>query len=402
MDIEKLLEASKKFGTPLYVYDLNTIEKQYNKLKENLSKIENFKIHFAVKSLSNISVLKYIKLLGAGIDAVSIEEVKICLKCGFSPDEIIYTPNGVDIEEVQEAFSLGVKLNLDSIETIRDFSKIYKNQSITVRINPGIYAGGNDKISVGHNKSKFGLSEDKIPQLLKMEERREIKVTGLHIHTGSDILNNSDFEQGIKKVFSIASIFKNVNTLDLGGGIKVAYFEGDSETDLSAYSKVIKTEVDLFKENEDRILKIIVEPGKFLVSSSGFFLTKVNNIKSSMDQDFVQVNSGFNHLVRPMLYGSHHDIINLSNPDDSLKEYDVVGYICEKDTFAENRLISKISKDDILCFKNAGAYGYSMSSNYNSRLKPAEVCILNGELKKIRNKQDFDDIVKDQIDIFES
>jgi len=400
MDIKKLLEAAKKFDTPLYVYDLNTIKKQYNTLSRYLSEIEDFKIHFAVKSLSNISVLKYIRLLGAGIDAVSIEEVKICLKCGFSPDEIIYTPNGVDIEEVQEAFSLGVKLNLDSIETIQDFSKIYKNQSITVRINPGVYAGGNDKISVGHYKSKFGLSEDKIPILLKMEEDRQIKVTGLHIHTGSDILNNSDFEQGIKKIFSIASIFKNVNTIDLGGGIKVAYFEGDIETDLNYYTKIIKREIDLFKKDQDRSLKIIVEPGKFLVSSSGFFLTKVNTIKSSLDQDFVQVNSGFNHLVRPMFYGSHHDIINLSNPYDSLKEYDVVGYICEKDTFAEKRLISKISKGDILCFRNSGAYGYSMSSNYNSRIKPAEACILNGELKKIRNRQEFNDILKDQIDIF--
>lgn len=402
MDNKILLEAAKKFETPLYVYDLNSIEKQYNKLKENLNEIENFKIHFAVKSLSNISVLKYIKLLGAGIDAVSIEEVKISLICGFSPNEIIYTPNGVDLDEIKEAFSLGVKLNLDSIESIRDFSKIYKNQSITVRINPGIYAGGNDKISVGHNKSKFGLSDDKIPELIKMEENREIKVTGLHIHTGSDILNNSDFEQGIKKVFSIARKFKNVNTLDLGGGIKVAYFDGDSETDLYSYNKVIKTEIDLFKKNEGRDLKIIIEPGKFLVSSSGFFLTKVNNIKSTKGQDFVQVNSGFNHLVRPMLYGSHHEIINLSNPNDSKQEYDVVGYICEKDTFAENRLISKVSKNDILCFKNAGAYGFSMSSNYNSRIKPAEACILNGKVKKIRNKQDLRDILKGQIDIFKS
>ncbi|MFL2631934.1 MAG: diaminopimelate decarboxylase [Candidatus Marisimplicoccus sp.] len=400
MDIKILKEAALKFGTPIYLYDLKIIENQFDKLNKELSVLENYKIHFAAKSLSNISILKFIKKMGAGLDAVSIEEVMIGLKCGFNKDEILYTPNGVSFEEIKQAFKLGVKINLDSIESVKDFVNDFGNQSITVRINPGIYAGGNDNVSVGHSKSKFGIPEERIDELLDMEKKDKIKITGLHIHTGSDITKNNQFKEGIKKIFSIARDFKNIESIDLGGGIKIPYFKDDTSTNLNDYVKEVLKELKKFELEFKKKLKLIFEPGKFLVSDCGFFITKVNYIKSTKTKDFLQVDSGLNHLLRPTLYGSHHEIINLSNPAGKKKEYDVVGYICEKDTFAEKRKIPKTSVGDLICFKNAGAYGFEMSSNYNSRLKPAEVCIYNNKILKIREAQSLNDLLIGQIDIF--
>ena len=400
MDIKILKEAGLKFGTPIYLYDLKIIENQFDKLNKELSVLENYKIHFAAKSLSNISILKFIKKMGAGLDAVSIEEVMIGLKCGFKKDEILYTPNGVSFKEIKEAFKLGVKINLDSIESVKDFVNEFGNQSITVRINPGIYAGGNDNVSVGHSESKFGIPEERIDELLDMEKKGKVKITGLHIHTGSDITKNNQFKEGIMKIFSIARDFRNIESIDLGGGIKIPYFKDDTSTNLNDYVKEVLKELKKFELEFNKKLKLIFEPGKFLVSDCGFFITKVNYIKSTKTKDFLQVDSGFNHLLRPTLYGSHHEIINLSNPAGKKKEYDVVGYICEKDTFAEKRKISETSIGDLICFKNVGAYGFNMSSNYNSRLKPAEVCIYNNKILKIREAQSLNDLLIGQIDIF--
>ena len=400
MDIKILKEAALKFGTPIYLYDLKIIENQFDKLNKELSVLKNYKIHFAAKSLSNISILKFFKKMGAGLDAVSIEEVMIGLKCGFNKDEILYTPNGVSFEEIKQAFKLGVKINLDSIESVKDFVNEFGNQSITVRINPGIYAGGNDNVSVGHSESKFGITKERIDELLDMEKKGKVKITGLHIHTGSDITKDNQFKEGIIKIFSIARDFKNIESIDLGGGIKIPYFKDDTSTNLNDYVKEVLKELKKFELEFNKKLKLIFEPGKFLVSDCGFFITKVNYIKSTKTKDFLQVDSGFNHLLRPTLYGSHHEIINLSNPAGKKKEYDVVGYICEKDTFAEKRKISETSVGDLVCFKNAGAYGFNMSSNYNSRLKPAEVCIYNNKILKIREAQSLNDLLIGQIDIF--
>ena len=400
MKIKELKKAAVNFGTPLYVYDLSIIESQYRKLQNAFKNLDNYKIHFAAKSLSNISVLKFIKNLEIGLDAVSIEEVKIGIKCGFKKHEILFTPNGVNFSEIKEAKSLGVKINLDSLESIKDFSENYPNDPISIRINPGIYAGGNEKISVGHSNSKFGIPEEFISDLIKMDKENRINVTGLHIHTGSDITKNNEFEKGIKKIFSIATKFKNIESIDLGGGIKIPYFSGDTETNLNDYAKAVEEEHNKFKNNTGKKLKIIFEPGKFLVSDSGYFITSVNYIKKSQNNNFIQVNSGFNHFLRPTLYNSYHEVINLSNPNDKKEECTIVGYICEKDTLAEKRMISKISKGDLLCFKNAGAYGYNMSSNYNSRLRPAELCIHDNSIKKIREKENLEDLLKNQIDIF--
>jgi len=400
MNIKKLKEAEIKFGNPLYVYDLSIIENQFKELKNGFRNIKNFKINFAAKSLSNISILKFMKKLGAGLDTVSIEEVKIGLICGFNNEDITFTPNGVSFNEIEEAYNLKVKINLDSLESIKDFSKKYSSYPISIRVNPNILSGGNKNVSVGHDESKFGIPLDYLDEISEMENKKNIIIEGIHIHTGSDIVELDNFQEAFKKIFLVAKKFKNVKILNFGGGLKIPYFEGDSKTNILNLSNSIKKLINDNSFVTENNLKIILEPGKFLVSESGYFLTKVNYVKKTPNKVFVQLNSGFNHFIRPIFYDSYHEIINITNPNDKEYEYDVVGYVCEQDNFALKRKISNVRKGDILCFKNAGAYCSSMSSNYNSRIKPAEVCIWENKLVKIKERENLNNILKGQIDIF--
>ena len=400
MNIKKLKEAEIKFGNPLYVYDLSIIENQFKELKNGFQNIKNFKINFAVKSNSNISILKFMKRLGAGLDTVSIEEVKIGLICGFNNEDITFTPNGVSFNEIEEAYNLKVKINLDSLESIKDFSKKYSSYPISIRVNPNILSGGNKNVSVGHDKSKFGIPQDCLDEIAEMDNKKNIAIEGIHIHTGSDIVELDNFQEAFKKIFLVAKKFKNVKILNFGGGLKIPYFEGDSKTNILNLSNSIKKLINDNSFVTENNLKIILEPGKFLVGESGYFLTKVNYVKKTPNKVFVQLNSGFNHFIRPMFYDSYHEIINITNPNDKEHEYDVVGYVCEQDNFALKRKISNVRKGDILCFKNAGAYCSSMSSNYNSRIKPAEVCIRENKLIKIKERENLNNLLNGQIDIF--
>ena len=400
MNIKKLKEAEIKFGNPLYVYDLSIIENQYKELKNGFQNIKNFKINFAAKSLSNISILKFMKKLGAGLDTVSIEEVKIGLICGFNNEDITFTPNGVSFNEIEEAYNLKVKINLDSLESIKDFSKKYSSYPISIRVNPNILSGGNKNVSVGHDESKFGIPQDYLDEIAEMENKKNIIIEGIHIHTGSDIVELDNFQEAFKKIFLVAKKFKNVKILNFGGGLKIPYFEGDSKTNILNLSNSIKKLINDNSFVTENNLKIILEPGKFLVGESGYFLTKVNYVKKTPNKVFVQLNSGFNHFIRPIFYDSYHEIINITNPNDKEYEYDVVGYVCEQDNFALKRKISNVRKGDILCFKNAGAYCSSMSSNYNSRIKPAEACIWKNKLVKIKERENLNNILNGQIDIF--
>jgi len=396
MDRELLLKATDIYGSPIYLYDMEKIKSQLIKFNESFKSIDEIKVQYAAKALSNISILKFIKNLDCGLDAVSIQEIKLGLKAGFNPRDIIYTPNGVSIEEIKEAVKLGVKVNLDSIESIIEFSINFPTESIFIRINPNIFDGGNDRTRVGHSESKFGIPINQIERLIRMEKENKINIDGIHVHSGSDISNINSFVKGAKTVFNLAFQFNNIKFIDLGGGFKVPYFKGDSFTDMEELGKKISIEFNNFKKEYKKDITLIFEPGKFLVSEAGFFLTKVNYIKEGVKSKFAQINSGFNHFIRPALYNSFHEIENLSNPGAKKEKYSIVGYICENDTFAEDREISKINKGDILCFKNAGAYGFSMSSNYNSRYTPAEVCLHNNELKIIRKSQVIDDLLNNQ------
>ena len=399
MKNKDLIKAADKFGTPLYVYDLSKIESQYNRLVNSFKTIKNLKINYAVKALSNLSILNYINNLGAGIDTVSIQEVLLGIKAGFSPEKIIYTPNGVSIDEIKNVSKMGVNINIDNLNMLEQFGSQYPEIPVCIRINPHVMAGGNNKISVGHIDSKFGISIHQIPLLLRIVKNTNIKVNGIHMHTGSDILDIEVFIHAAEILFETASKFKELEFIDFGSGFKVPYSPGDNETNIEELGVKLSKRFNDFCDEYGKDLILAFEPGKFLVSEAGNFLCSVNSIKQTTSTVFAQVDSGFNHFVRPMMYGSSHHIENISNPNDSERFYSVVGYICETDTFATNRRISKISEGDILSFKNAGAYCFSMSSNYNSRYKPPEILFINNKLIEIRKRETIDDLTRNQIEV---
>ena len=400
MKNSKLIQAASEYGSPLYVYDANKIKHQYNRLVKSFKSVKNLQLNYAVKALSNISILKYLIDLGSGIDAVSIQEVHLALKGGINPEKIIYTPNGVSMDEIKFASELGVKINIDNLSVLEDFGNSHPEIPICIRINPHIMAGGNSNISVGHIDSKFGISIHQIPHLKRIVENTKIRINGVHMHTGSDILDIDVFLRAAEILFETANHFKDLDFIDFGSGFKVPYYPGDSETNIEELGKKLSKRFNLFCKSYGKNLTLIFEPGKFLVSEAGKFICKVNSIKQTTSTVFAQVDSGFNHFLRPMMYGANHHIENISNPDDIERYYSIVGYICETDTFASNRKISTISIGDLLCFNNAGAYCHTMSSNYNSRYRPAEVLYINNQLKLIRKRENFDDLIRNQINIF--
>ena len=400
MNTKLLLEIAEEFGTPTYVYDSEKIKSQYLRLKNAFKKVKDLQINYAAKASSNISILRFLNNLGSGIDAVSIQEVKLALSCGFKAEKIMYTPNGVSIKEIEDVSSLGVKINIDNLSILEEFGNKNSGIDVCVRINPHILAGGNSKISVGHIDSKFGISIHQTPHLLRIIKNTNIKVNGIHMHTGSDILDTSVFLQASEILFGLASKLDYLEFIDFGSGFKVPYFPGDSETNIEELGNKLSKRFNSFCKSYGKNITLIFEPGKFLVSEAGKFICKVNSIKQTTSTVFAQVDSGFNHFIRPMMYGANHYIENISNPNDIQRYYSIVGYICETDTFASNRKVSTINIGDLLCFNNAGAYCHTMSSNYNSRYRPAEALFINDQIKLIRRRENFDDLIRNQIDIF--
>jgi diaminopimelate decarboxylase len=399
MEANTLLQIAKDYESPVYVYDSETIVAQYKRLTSAFDKVKHLRLNYAVKALSNISVLKLFKTLGSGLDTVSIQEVKLGLAAGFSPEEIIYTPNGVSLEEIEAAAKLGVQINIDNLSILEQFGTRHPKTPVCVRINPHVMAGGNTNISVGHIDSKFGISIHQLPLLFRIVENTKMHINGIHMHTGSDILDIDVFLYASEILFDTAKHFKDLEFIDFGSGFKVPYKAGDIETNIEELGEKLGQRFNEFCKEYGKELTLAFEPGKFLVSEAGTFLAKVNVVKQTTSTVFAQIDSGFNHLIRPMLYGSQHEIENISNPEGRERFYSVVGYICETDTFANNRRITEITEGDILCFKNAGAYCFTMASNYNSRYRPAEVLWHNGKAHLIRKRETFDDIMKNQIEI---
>jgi len=399
MEVKDLLSVVHTYGSPVYVYDANKISAQYERLTKAFAAVPSLRINYAMKALSNVSILKLMRKLGAGLDTVSIQEVKLGLHAGFAPEQIIFTPNGVSMEEIEEAASLGVQLNIDNLSILEQFGSKHPQIPVCIRINPHVMAGGNSKISVGHIDSKFGISIHQIPHILRIVENTKMHINGIHMHTGSDILDIDVFLYAAEILFDTAKHFRELKFIDFGSGFKVPYKEGDIQTDIEELGEKLSQRFLEFCKLYGRNLTLAFEPGKFLVSEAGFFLVKVNVVKQTTSTVFAQIDSGFNHLIRPMFYGATHFIENISNPEGKKRFYSVVGYICETDTFASNRQIAEISEGDILCFRNAGAYCYTMASNYNSRPRPAEVLWIDGQAKLIRKAETLEDLLRNQVEI---
>lgn len=394
VDNELLLEAASKFGTPLYVYDVNCIQHQFKKVQSTFER-NNGKIFYACKALTNINVLRVIQKMGGGIDCVSINEVKLSIMAGFNSDNIIFTPNSVGLDEYLEAAELKLNINIDNLNMLEAFGKHFgSSYPVIVRLNPHIMAGGNLKISTGHIDSKFGISIEQIEDIKNIVEKTGIHIKGLHIHTGSEIKDIDVYLKGLELVLDLTKHFPNLSIIDLGGGFKVPYKDEEIGTDMPSLGLKVFETLKNHENQHNRVFELWFEPGKFLVSQCGYFLVKANVIKDSPSRTFVGVNSGFNHLIRPMFYDAYHRIANISNPSGEVKTYNVVGNICETDTFAWDRELNQVRPEDILLFSNAGAYGFEMSSRFNSRSRPAEVMIEEGNLKLIRRRETFEDLLQ--------
>ena len=393
---EQLIESANEFGTPLYVYHAERIKEQYEKLLTAFKGVD-IKFFYAAKALTNINILRYIKSIGCNIDCSSINEAKLAEKAGFAPQNILYTSNNIAFEEIEEAQRMGIHINIDSISNLKKFGKKFGHSyPVGIRLRPNIMAGGNLKISTGHSSSKFGVRVEDIEEVLVVQKETGLHIRTLHIHTGSEIKDVEVFTKGIEVLFDAAQHFPELEVIDLGGGFKVPYMPGEEGTDIELLGKKVKEEFESFEKKYNRHLQIWFEPGKFLVSEAGYFITKVNVLKQSGDITFAGVDSGLNHFIRPMFYGAYHEIENISNPSGEKRKYNVVGNICETDTFAENRLLPEIREGDHLVFRNAGAYGFEMSSHYNSRFKPAEVMIKDGKAHLIRRRDVFEDLLRNQ------
>lgn len=386
-------------GAPVYVYNADVIARQVNRLKRAFTHVP-MRIMYACKALTNISILQLMKELGTGLDTVSIQEVHLGLHAGFAPSEILFTPNMVSYQEIQEAVKLGVIINIDTIGVLEQFGHEYGGTvPVCLRVNPHIMAGGNERISTGHIDSKFGISIHQLRHVERIIASHSMHVNGLHMHTGSDILDAEVFLQGAEILLENAERFPDIKFLDFGSGFKVPYKPDDIETNIEELGSKLSARILEFNHGRKNPVEIWFEPGKFLVSESGTFLTKVNVVKQTTATVFVGVDSGLNHLLRPTLYNAYHHILNISNPDGIPRIYTVVGYICETDTFGWDRKLPEVRVGDILAFQNAGAYGITMSSNYNSRYRPAEVLVRDGKAKLIRRREDFTDLLSTQIDI---
>jgi len=394
------LEAlTQEFGSPLYVYDTNKMQEKLTLLREAFSGV-NLKIKYAMKALNNLAVLRFFKQQGTGVDCVSIQEVHLALHAGFLPTDIIFTPNCVSFSEIQEAVELGLVINIDNISILEQFGHTYgASVPCCIRLNPHLVGGGNSKIQVGHIDSKFGISILQMRHLHRVIQTNNIFVNGLHVHTGSDILQPEVFLQGAEIIFDIAREFPHLQFIDFGSGFKVAYREGDVTTDMMDLGKKMTSAFQEFCKSYGRELEIWFEPGKFLVSESGYLLTTVNVVKQTPASVFVGVDSGLNHLIRPMLYDSYHEIVNISNPQGSPRIYSVVGYICETDTLGSDRKLAEVREGDVLAIKNAGAYGFTMASQYNARFRPAEVLIHAGKAHLIRKRETLEDMLRNQVEI---
>ncbi|HKK61235.1 MAG TPA: diaminopimelate decarboxylase [Bacteroidales bacterium] len=391
-------DIADKYGSPLYIYESAKMTAQYERMMKAFSNTR-VKINYAAKALTNLNVLKHFCKLGSGLDAVSIQEVKLGIKAGFKPEDIIYTPNCVSIDEIEDVAVMGVKINIDNISILEQFGHKHGSKiPVCVRINPHILAGGNQKISTGHIDSKFGISIHQIPLVKRVVEANNMKIEGLHMHTGSDILDVEVFLRGAEIILETAMHFTDLNYIDFGSGFKVAYRADDIETDIEALGEQLSRRFNDFCKSYGRELEIIFEPGKYLVSEAGYFVAKTNVIKQTTSTIFAGLDTGLNHMIRPMFYDAHHEIVNVSRPGGKTRIYTVVGYICETDTFGWNRKITEISEGDYLLFQNAGAYCFSMASNYNSRLRPAEVMVHQGKDILIRQRENFDDLLNNVVE----
>lgn len=395
---DKVFELIKKYGSPLYVYDERILRKSCREMHNLLPK-KNLRVNYSAKANSNIEILKIVRDEDIDVDAMSPGEIYVQKLAGYNADRIFYIGNNVSKEEMQYAINEKVLVSVDSLAQLESFGQINPGGDVAVRFNPGIGTGHHQKVVTAGKKTKFGVQKDFIPQVKAILEKYNLNLVGIDQHIGSLFLEPDAYIKGVESLLEIATQFSGLKFIDMGGGFGVPYHEGECRLDLKELSEKLNAVLDEFLkayDNKDVIFKI--EPGRYIPAECGVLLGEVYSVKENYGTTYVGTDLGFNVLMRPVLYDSYHAItIIKSNKSENGKEVaTIVGNICESgDIIANEREMRKVSEGDIVAVGNAGAYGFSMSSNYNCRLKPAEVLIdKDGNDRLIRRRDTIEDLIR--------
>ena len=371
-----MAELAEQHGTPLYVYDSSIIERQVTRFQNAFSSFDH-RIFYAMKANSNQDLLALMKKLDVGLDAVSIHEVRIGLEAGFSADNIIFTPNGVPFDELEQAIELGARLNIENLSYLEKLGEAYRSDvPCTLRVHPGLVLPNASRDATGwYQRSRFGIDRKQLEEARRIIDLHGIRVEGLHIHSSSIILDEAVFGTVAEVLLDLARDLPDVRILDLGGGIRPPCRPDDDHPDLDALASCLQEPLEHFEQQTGRKLQLWFEPGRYLVAESGVLLTRVNVLKEVGGRSVAGVDTGFHQLIRPKLYDAWHEVRNISNPDGPKQVIDICGCLCEEDDLARQRSLPEVREGHLLAILNAGAYGYSMASTYNSRPLPAEVMV---------------------------
>ncbi len=389
----------EEFGTPLYIYDKETILTRYRQLYQGL-KSQNVRIYYAAKANTNISIMRILRKEGAYINTASPGEIFLALEAGFKPNHILFTGDNLPIADMEYAISNEILLNIDSLSQLKQYCKLNPKSKITLRVNPGIGAGFHDHAITAGPQSKFGINPTDLEQAQVIAKKANITIIGLHMHIGSGILNTDPLLGAADILLNLATEFEELKFINFGGGIGIPYKPDEVQFGIEVFCKLLTEKITNWTNEYGKQLIFAIEPGKYLVAEAGILLTRITAIKQKNQKKLIGVDTGFNHLIRPALYNAYHDIIVIQKVNAPQEwNVDIVGYLCENsDYFARDRPFPVVYENDLLAVMNAGAYGFTMASNYNSRLLPAEVPISNGKAAIIRRRQELDDLLRYQCD----
>ena len=397
ISVEALMQ---EYGSPLYVYEAETIRRQYRKLQESFSEI-SLQVHYAMKANPNPALLKILLEEGAGVDAVSPFEAQIALDAGVPASQILFTGNNIPLPEIEYCLERGIAINIESLSLLEEFGRAYPGEEVSLRINPGVGSGHHAHCITGGPQSKFGIYHTQLEEAQRLLEKHRLVLSGIHAHIGTGILDPAPMLEALSLVLSIARQFAGLRFVNIGGGFGIPYQPQESALDLAVLGEQISKEFLTFCRDYGTLLDMKVEPGRFLMASAGTLLATVNNIKKTPRYQFVGVDTGFNHLLRPALYGSYHRLCNASCVQGDLTPIVLAGNICETGDVLTHSAegiteqpLPRFQLGDRVAIFDAGAYGMAMASHYNMRVCPAEVLVANGQARLIRRRESYEDLTR--------
>ncbi len=394
-------ELLKEYGSPLYVYNEGILRQRCREMAGLIS-YQGFKSNYSIKANSNLEILKIAREEGLHADAMSPGEIHILLTAGYKPEEILFVSNNVSAEEMQFAIDRGILVSCDSLSQLRQYGRLNPGGKAVVRFNPGVGAGHHEKVVTAGKNTKFGVNIELIDEVKDILKEFNMKLVGINQHIGSLFMEATPYLESVKSLLGIAAQFKELEFVDMGGGFGIPYHkqEGQERLQLEETGRRLTEIIESWMDKYGRKIRIKMEPGRYVVAESSVLLGAVHSVKHNGNKTYVGTDIGFNVLIRPAMYDSHHDIELYRNDEviksDKTSPVTVVGNICETgDILAKDRELPQAKEGDLIGIMDAGAYGYSMASNYNSRLRPAEVLIgLDGNPRLIRRRDTFEDLMR--------